>query len=73
MATIFTKIINGEIPAYKIDENDKYLAFLVGIRLSFIKMRPFSYFIGLCADAVVIINKPQMSNKIFFIRMKFFW
>ena len=28
MATIFTKIINGEIPAYKIDENDKYLAFL---------------------------------------------
>ncbi len=28
MATIFTKIINGEIPAYKIAEDDNYLAFL---------------------------------------------
>lgn len=28
MATIFTRIINGEIPAHKIEENDKYLAFL---------------------------------------------
>jgi|SRR6185437_13049221 len=28
MSTIFTKIINGEIPCYKIAENDKYLAFL---------------------------------------------
>ena len=28
MATIFTKIINGEIPCYKIAENDKYFAFL---------------------------------------------
>lgn len=28
MATIFTKIINGEIPAWKIAENDDYLAFL---------------------------------------------
>jgi histidine triad (HIT) family protein len=28
MASIFTKIINGEIPCYKIDENDKFLAFL---------------------------------------------
>ena len=28
MATIFTKIINGEIPAHKIEENDNYLAFL---------------------------------------------
>ncbi len=28
MATIFTKIINGEIPAYKIAEDDDYLAFL---------------------------------------------
>ncbi len=28
MGTIFTKIINGEIPAYKIEEDDKYLAFL---------------------------------------------
>lgn len=28
MATIFTKIINGEIPCYKIAENDDYFAFL---------------------------------------------
>ena len=28
MASIFTKIINGEIPTYKIAENDKFLAFL---------------------------------------------
>jgi len=28
MATIFTKIINGEIPSYKIAENENYLAFL---------------------------------------------
>lgn len=28
MATIFTKIVNGEIPCYKIAENDKFLAFL---------------------------------------------
>ncbi|SFI39708.1 HIT family protein [Halpernia frigidisoli] len=28
METIFTKIINGEIPAYKIAENENFLAFL---------------------------------------------
>jgi histidine triad (HIT) family protein len=28
MSSIFTKIINGEIPAYKIAENEKFLAFL---------------------------------------------
>lgn len=28
MSSIFTKIINGEIPAYKIAEDDKFLAFL---------------------------------------------
>jgi len=28
MASLFTKIINSEIPAYKIAENDKFLAFL---------------------------------------------
>ena len=28
MSSIFTKIVNGEIPAYKIAEEDKYLAFL---------------------------------------------
>ncbi|MCW3085075.1 MAG: hypothetical protein JWP12_2441 [Bacteroidetes bacterium] len=28
MASIFTKIIKGEIPGYKIAENDKFLAFL---------------------------------------------
>ena len=28
MATIFTKIVNGEIPSYKIAESDEYYAFL---------------------------------------------
>lgn len=28
MNSVFTKIINGEFPAYKIAENDKFLAFL---------------------------------------------
>ena len=28
MSSIFTKIINGEIPAYKIAEDDNFLAFL---------------------------------------------
>jgi len=28
MATIFTKIVNGEIPCYKIVEDENYLAFL---------------------------------------------
>lgn len=28
MASIFTKIVNGEIPAYKIVEDENYLAFL---------------------------------------------
>ena len=28
MASVFTKIVNGEIPSYKVAENDKYYAFL---------------------------------------------
>jgi histidine triad (HIT) family protein len=28
MSSIFTKIVNGEIPSYKIAEDDNYLAFL---------------------------------------------
>ena len=28
MSTIFTKIINGEIPSYKVAENDSFYAFL---------------------------------------------
>ena len=28
MATVFTKIVNGEIPAYKVAEDDRFLAFL---------------------------------------------
>ncbi len=28
MATLFTKIINGEIPCYKITEDERYFAFL---------------------------------------------
>lgn len=28
MSSIFTKIVNGEIPSYKVAEDDQYLAFL---------------------------------------------
>jgi len=28
MATIFTRIINGEIPCYKVAEDERYFAFL---------------------------------------------
>lgn len=28
MASIFTRIIDGEIPAYKVHENDRFIAFL---------------------------------------------
>lgn len=28
MASIFTRIVNGEIPSYKVAENDKFYAFL---------------------------------------------
>ena len=28
MASIFTKIINGEIPCYKVAEDDHFIAFL---------------------------------------------
>jgi len=28
MATIFSRIVNGEIPCFKVAENDKYFAFL---------------------------------------------
>ena len=28
MSSIFTKIINGEIPCYKITENEDFIAFL---------------------------------------------
>ncbi|RXR24098.1 HIT family protein [Flavobacterium stagni] len=28
MSSIFTKIVNGEIPSYKVAEDDRYLAFL---------------------------------------------
>ena len=28
MSSVFTKIVNGEIPAWKVAENDDYLAFL---------------------------------------------
>jgi histidine triad (HIT) family protein len=34
MDSVFTKIINGKIPSYKIAENDKFLAFLDVMPLS---------------------------------------
>ena len=34
MSSIFTKIVNGEIPCYKIAEDDNYLAFLYAFPLT---------------------------------------
>ena len=28
MATLFTRIVNGEVPCHKVAENDRFLAFL---------------------------------------------
>ena len=45
MATLFTKIINGEIPCFRVAENEEFLAFLdinplvKDIRLLFLKWR----------------------------------
>ena len=32
--TIFTKIIKGDIPCYKIDENEQFIAFLASGEMS---------------------------------------
>lgn len=61
MATLFTKIINGEIPCHKIDENDKFLAFLdifplVEGHVLVIPKKEVDYFFDLDDDLLGQIN-----------------
>jgi len=61
MATVFSKIIAGEIPCYKIAENDKFLAFLditpvaLGHTLV-IPKKEVDYFFDMDSDLITEIN-----------------
>lgn len=61
MATVFSKIITGEIPCYKIAENDKFLAFLditpvaLGHTLV-IPKKEVDYFFDMDSDLLTEIN-----------------
>ena len=54
MSSIFSKIVNGEIPCYKIDEDDKCLAFL--------DINPNSYG-HTCKELVFSIGSPEKITK----------
>lgn len=48
MASIFTRIINGEIPAYKLAEDDSFIAFL--------DVNP------LCAGHALVVPKAEVDH-----------
>lgn len=61
MSSIFTKIIKGEIPCYKIAENDKFLAFLdvfplVEGHVLVVPKQEIDYFFDLPNDLLSEIN-----------------
>jgi histidine triad (HIT) family protein len=61
MATIFSKIIAGEIPCYKVAENDKYLAFLDILPVTkghclVIPKEEIDYYFDMDNDAIAEIN-----------------
>ncbi|MFZ4783940.1 MAG: HIT family protein [Flavobacteriales bacterium] len=61
MSTIFSKIISGEIPCYKIAENDQFLAFLDILPLSkghtlIIPKQQIDYFFDLDNDLLAEYN-----------------
>ena len=56
MASIFSKIVNGEIPSHKIAENEEFLAFLDAFPIAkghtlVIPKREIDYIFDLDADA----------------------
>ncbi|MGB5170060.1 HIT family protein [Eudoraea sp.] len=63
MATIFSKIISGDIPAYKIAENDDFLAFL--------DINPNAKGHTLCIPKLEIDKITQMDEAHFLGLMKF--
>jgi histidine triad (HIT) family protein len=61
MATIFSKIINGEIPCHKIAEDDRFLAFLDITPVAYghtlvIPKKEIDYFFDLDDDLLSAIN-----------------
>jgi histidine triad (HIT) family protein len=61
MSTIFSKILSGEIPCYKIAENDKFLAFLDVMPLTkghclVIPKKEIDYFFDLDSDILSEYN-----------------
>lgn len=61
MSTIFSKIISGEIPCYKIAENDRFLAFLDILPLAkghtlIIPKQPVDYFFDLDNELLAEYN-----------------
>lgn len=62
MATIFSKIIAGEIPCYKVAENDKFLAFLDILPVAkghclVIPKEEIDYYFDMDNDAIAEINQ----------------
>ncbi|WP_207429889.1 HIT family protein [Sabulibacter ruber] len=62
METIFSKIIRGEVPAYKILENDRFLAFLdvfplVKGHTLVIPKEPIDYIFDMDPDALAELHK----------------
>ena len=71
MASIFSRIVAGEIPSYKVDENDKFYAFLDIAPLAkghtlVIPKREVDYFFDLEDDELqeMIVFAKQIAKKI---------
>ena len=71
MSSVFTKIVNGEIPCYKVAENDQFLAFLdiTPIRRGHVLVIPKSevdYIFDLSDDSLgsIFIFAKEVSAKI---------
>ena len=58
MSSIFTKIINGEIPCYKIAENDDFFAFL---DMTYLGLMNFSKKVALAIEKSVTCNRVGMT------------
>jgi histidine triad (HIT) family protein len=71
MATIFSKIMSGEIPCYKVAENDQFLAFLDILPVAkghclVIPKKEVDYYFDLDAQMMTDINlfAKEVANKI---------
>ena len=66
MASIFSRIIAGEIPCYKVAENEKFFAFLDIAPLAKVPKREVDYFFDLEDDelAEMVVFAKQIAKKI---------